>query len=106
MRTGGDAGFNLDGGHAELIAIPEAALSREPAALDHTQAASIGVTFVVGWLGLADHAVLQRGEDVAIVGVSGGVGGTVAQLARTLGAAHVIGIDRRPPAESSPAASH
>ena len=32
-------------------------------------------------------------------------GGAVAQLARALGAAHVIGIDRRRPAEGSPAAS-
>jgi NADPH:quinone reductase-like Zn-dependent oxidoreductase len=60
---------------------------------------------VVGWLGLADYAALHQGEDVAIVGVSGGVGGAVAQLARALGAARVIGIDRRPPAEGSPAAS-
>ncbi len=102
--TGGDAGFTLDGSHAELIAIPETALSRKPSRLDHAQAASIGITFVVGWLGLADYAALQKGENVAIVGVSGGVGGAVAQLARALGAAHVIGIDRCPPAEGSPAA--
>jgi NADPH:quinone reductase len=103
--TGGDAGFTLDGSHAELIAIPEAALSRKPSRLDHAQAASVGVTFVVAWLGLADYAAQKPGEDVAIVGVSGGVGGAVAQLARAHGAAHVIGIDRRPPAEASPAAS-
>src|SRR5271156_5309671 len=103
--TGGDAGFTLDGRHAELTAIPEAALSRKPSRLDYAQAASVGVTFVVGWMGLADYAALQQGEKVAIVGVSGGVGGAVAQLARALGAAHVIGIDRRPPAQGSPAAS-
>src|ERR1700730_5066175 len=40
-----------------------------------------------------------KGEDVVIVGVSGGVGGAVAQLARALGAAHVIGIARPRPAE-------
>jgi NADPH:quinone reductase len=103
--TGGDAGFTLDGSHAGLIAIPESALARRPAALDHDQAASVGVAFVVGWMGLADYAGLQKGEDVAIVGVSGGVGGAVAQLARALGARRVLGIDRRPPASVSPAAS-
>jgi NADPH:quinone reductase len=103
--TGGDAGFTLDGSHAELIAIPEAALVRKPAVLEPAQAASIGVTFVVGWLGLADYAGLQKGEVVAIVGVSGGVGGAVAQLARALGAGRILGIDRRPPPEDSPAAS-
>jgi NADPH:quinone reductase-like Zn-dependent oxidoreductase len=103
--TGGDAGFALDGSHAELIAVPESALSRRPAALNFAQAASVGVPFVVGWMGLADYAGLQRGEDVAIVGVSGGVGGAVAQLARAIGARRVLGIDRRPPAGGSPAAS-
>jgi len=103
--TGGDAGFTLDGSHAELVAIPEAALTRKPAMLDHAEAASIGVAFVVGWLGLADYARLRKGENVAIVGVSDGVGGAVAQLARALGARHIFGIDRHPPAEGSPAAS-
>jgi NADPH:quinone reductase len=71
--TGGDTGFTLDGSHAELIAIPEAALSHEPSRLDHAQAASIGVTFVVGWMGLADYAGIKKREAVAIVGISGGL---------------------------------
>jgi NADPH:quinone reductase len=103
--TGGDVGFTQDGSHAGLIAVPESALARRPAALDQAQAASVGVAFVVGWMGLADYAGLQKGEDVAIVGVSGGVGGAVAQLARALGARRVLGVDRRPPAGGSPAAS-
>jgi NADPH:quinone reductase len=103
--TGGDVGFTRDGSHAGLIAVPESALARRPAALDQAQAASVGVAFVVGWMGLADYAGLQKGEDVAIVGVSGGVGGAVAQLARALGARRVLGIDRRPPPGGSPAAS-
>jgi len=64
--TGGDAGFTLDGSHAELIAIPEAALARKPSRLDHAQAASVGVTFVVGWLGLADYAALKTREEVSL----------------------------------------
>jgi NADPH:quinone reductase len=103
--TGGDVGFTRDGSHAGLIAVPESALARRPAALDQAQAASVGVAFVVGWMGLADYAGLQKGEDVAIVGVSGGVGGAVAQLAGALGARRVLGIDRRPPSRGSPAVS-
>jgi len=57
--TGGDAGFTLDGSHAGLIAVPESALARRPAALDQAQAASVGVAFVVGWMGLADYAGLN-----------------------------------------------
>jgi NADPH:quinone reductase len=103
--TGGDVGFTRDGSHAGLIAVPESALARRPAALDQAQAASVGVAFVVSWMGLADYGGLQKGEDVAIVGVSGGVGGAVAQLAHALGARRVLGIDRRPPASGSPAAT-
>lgn len=103
--TGGDVGFTRDGSHAGLIAVPEPALARRPDVLDQAQAASVGVAFVVGWMGLAGYAGLQKDEDVAIIGVSGGVGGAVAQLARALGARGVLGIDRRPPAKNSPAAS-
>jgi NADPH:quinone reductase len=103
--TGGDMGFTRDGCHAGLIAVPDGALARRPVTLDHAHAASVGVPFVVGWMGLVDYAGLQKGEDVAIVGVSGGVGDAVAQLARALGARRVLGIDRRPPAEGSPAAT-
>jgi hypothetical protein len=84
--TGGDVGFTQDGSHAGLIAVAESAHARRPAALDQAQAASVGVAFVAGWKGLADYAGLKRGEDVAIVGVSGWVGGAVTQLARGLGA--------------------
>jgi NADPH:quinone reductase len=103
--TGGDVGFTRDGSHAGLIAVPELALARRPAALTHAQAACVGVAFVVGWMGLADYAGLQKGEDVAIIGVSGGVGRAVAQLARALGARRVLGIDRHPPASGATDAS-
>jgi NADPH:quinone reductase len=59
--TGGDVGFTRDGSHAGLIAVPESALARRPAALDQAQAASVGVAFVVSWMGLADYGGLQKG---------------------------------------------
>lgn len=101
--TGGDIGFTRNGTHAEFIEIPVAALARKPKALSHAQAASIGVNFVVGWLGTVDYAQLSAGETIAVIGVSGGVGGAVTQIARARGA-RVIGVGREAPDADSPAA--
>ncbi len=65
--------------------IPVAALTAKPARLSAAQAASVGVTSLVAWLGLIEYAALQPGETVAIIGVGGGRGlGGVAtcQMAR------------------------
>jgi len=101
--TGGDIGFTRDGTHAEFIEIPAAALCAKPAALDHAQAASIGVNFVVAWLGAVEYARVAAGETIAVIGLAGGVGGAVAQIAKARGA-RVIGIDRHAPPADAPAA--
>jgi NADPH2:quinone reductase len=51
-----------------------------------------------------ETAQLAAGETIAIFGVSGGVGGAVAQIARAVGA-KVIGVGRRPPGPETPAAA-
>lgn len=100
--TGGDIGFTRDGTHAEFVRVPVEALSRKPVNLSHEQAASIGVTFVVAWVGTIEYAKLAAGETIAVIGVSGGVGGAVTQIAKKAGA-RVIGIDRHAPSPDSPA---
>jgi NADPH:quinone reductase len=101
--TGGDIGFTRDGSHAEFIKVPVAALSRKPSTLSHEEASAIGVNFVVAWLGTVTYAQLTEGETIAVIGVGGGVGGAVTQIAKARGC-RVIGIDRAAPAEGSPAA--
>nr|WP_325502568.1 zinc-binding alcohol dehydrogenase family protein [Mycobacterium sp.] len=102
--TGGDVGFTRDGSHAELMSVPVEALVRKPERLGSDEASAVGVNFVVGWYGAVEMAQLAAGETIAIFGVSGGVGGAVAQIARALGAT-VIGVDRRPPGPETPAAA-
>ncbi|MGA9490057.1 MAG: zinc-binding alcohol dehydrogenase family protein [Mycobacterium sp.] len=102
--TGGDIGFTRDGSHAELIAVPVNALVRKPERLSFDEASTVGVNFVVAWYGAVETAELAGGETIAVFGVSGGVGGAVAQIADALGA-NVIGVDRRPPAPETPAAA-
>jgi NADPH:quinone reductase-like Zn-dependent oxidoreductase len=101
--TGGDVGFTLDGSHAELLAVPVEALARMPERLSFDQAATVGVNFVTAWLGAIEAAQLDKDETIAVFGVSGGVGGAVAQIAAARGA-RVIGIDRIPPRADAPAA--
>jgi NADPH:quinone reductase len=101
--TGGDTGFTRDGSHAQLMSVPVEALVRKPERLSFDQASTVGVNFVVAWYGAVEAAQLAAGETIAIFGVSGGVGGAVAQIAKAIGA-KVIGVDRRQPGPDTPAA--
>jgi NADPH:quinone reductase-like Zn-dependent oxidoreductase len=61
--------------------LPIEALVRKPTNLSFEQAASIGVNFVIARLGAIEYGGVQQGETVAVIGVGGGVGGAVAQIA-------------------------
>jgi len=84
--------------------VPVEALVRKPERLSFDEASTVGVNFVVAWYGGVETAQLVAGETIAIFGVSGGVGGAVAQIAHALGA-KVIGVDRRRPGPETPAAA-
>ncbi|WP_204366841.1 zinc-binding alcohol dehydrogenase family protein [Mycobacterium sp. UM_CSW] len=102
--TGGDVGFTRDGSHAELMSVPVEALAPKPESLTFDEASTVGVNFVVGWYGAVETAQLSEGETIVVFGVSGGVGGAVAQIGRARHAT-VIGVDRRPPGVDTPAAA-
>jgi NADPH:quinone reductase len=102
--TGGDTGFTRDGSHAELMSVPVDALVAKPERLSFDEASTVGVNFVVAWYGAVETAQLAAGETIAVFGVSGGVGGAVAQIAHALGAT-VIGVDRRNPGPETAAAA-
>jgi NADPH:quinone reductase len=96
--TGGDVGFTRDGPHAEKLTVPAASLARKPERLSFEEASAVGVNFVTAWLGAVEAAQLVKGETIAVFGVSGGVGGAVAQIAHALGS-QVIGADEHHPAD-------
>jgi NADPH:quinone reductase-like Zn-dependent oxidoreductase len=102
--TGGDIGFTLDGSHAELLRVPVSALAAKPESLSFAEASAVGVNFVVSWVGAVEIAKLEKGETIVVFGVTGGVGGAVAQIAHSLGA-RVIGVDRVAPSAGIPAAA-
>ena len=92
--AGGDIGFSRDGAHAEYIVVPEDGVSRKPAMLSFEEAAVVGVNFVTAWAGVHTAARLGAGETILVTGAAGGVGSSVVQLARWIGASS-IGLDRR-----------
>jgi NADPH:quinone reductase len=101
--TGGEIGYSINGSHAELIAVPVASLRRKPRTLSLEQAAAVGLTYLVAWLGLVEYAQVSAGETLVVIGANGGVGGAVAQIGKWRGA-RVIGTDRSPLAQAAPAA--
>jgi NADPH:quinone reductase len=97
----GNAGFTIDGSHAQYIMVPVASLRRKPETLSFDQAAAVGVTYLAAQRGLLDAGALRRGESLAIIGANGGVGSAAAQIARRLGASKIIGVDLREPDPAS-----
>ncbi|MGE3310798.1 MAG: NADPH:quinone reductase [Limisphaerales bacterium] len=74
------------GTFAELIAVDEAWAYPLPADVSHEQAAAAALVAITAHLGLVREARLAPGETLFIRGGSGGVGSTVLQMARALGA--------------------
>lgn len=74
------------GTFAEHAAVDEAWLHPIPAGVADEAAAAVALVGITAHLGLVRHAQLQRGETILVIGGSGGVGSTVVQMARALGA--------------------
>lgn len=82
----GDAVFGeASGAFAEYAVAPAKNLARKPTALSWNQAATVAWG-LAPWLGLVELGRLAQGEEVLIVGASGGVGTWAVQIARSRGA--------------------
>lgn len=91
--TGGDLGMTRDGTHARYLVLPVEALSRRPASVPVTAAATVGVPFVTAWEGLRRAGLAGPGQTVVVFGANGKVGQAAIQLATRAGA-HVVGVER------------
>jgi NADPH:quinone reductase-like Zn-dependent oxidoreductase len=82
----GDAVYGFGhGAFAEYIAMPETKLAPKPESLTFEQAAAVPLAAVTALQCLRAGGI-QAGQDVLIVGASGGVGTFAVQIARHLGA--------------------
>ncbi|MBB4717329.1 NADPH:quinone reductase-like Zn-dependent oxidoreductase [Streptomyces luteogriseus] len=78
------------GSHAEYVIAPVRALTRKPAAVDHTQAGALPLVSLTAWQALTEHAGLRPGQRVLIHAAAGGVGHVAVQIAKARGA-YVVG---------------
>ena len=75
-------GYGVDGGNAELLAVPEYAVIPIPDELGFDEAAAAPLVFLTAWHMLMARAHLQPGEDVLVLAASSGVGSAAVQIAR------------------------
>ena len=86
------AALLMNGGYAEQVAVPEAALVPVPDAVDDDQAAALLLQGLTAWSLLNLSARLQEGESVVVEAAAGGTGSLAVQLAKRAGAGRVIAL--------------
>jgi succinate semialdehyde reductase (NADPH) len=80
------------GGLAERAVMPARGVAALPDECKLTDSAIFGCALMTAYGAVAGVAQLARGESVAVFG-AGGVGGSVVQVARALGAGRIIAVD-------------
>jgi len=85
----------LVGGFAEFITVPADKLMEFPDDLSYIEAAAVPLVFQTAWRALVTQAQVGLGEDVLILGASGGVASAAIQIAKLAGA-RVIAVTSSP----------
>ncbi len=79
-------GSNGNGGNAEFIAANADKLMRIPDGFNFVTAAAAPLAYQTAWRAVVTRAKIQKGEDVLVLGASGGVAAAAIQISKMLGA--------------------
>src|SRR5574341_963405 len=79
-------GSNGDGGNAECVVANADKLMRLPQGFDFVTAAAAPLAYQTAWRAVVTRAKVQKGEDVLVLGASGGVAVAAIQISKMLGA--------------------
>lgn len=79
-------GSGGNGGNAELVVANADKLMRMPAGFDFVTAAAAPLAYQTAWRAVVTRAKVQQGEDVLVLGASGGVAVAAIQICKMLGA--------------------
>lgn len=83
----GDEVFGIGkGAFAEFALVPPDKLAPKPAHLTFEEAAAVPISALTALQAVRDHAKVEAGEKVLVVGASGGVGSFAVQIAKGYGA--------------------
>ena len=95
--TIGTAATDLSGNAlAEYVTVPARNLLKIPDSVDYGTAAAASLVFLTAWHSLITRGRLQAGENVLIVGASGGVNTASIQIAKLAGATvFVVGANKQ-----------
>src|SRR5918998_893849 len=87
MFRPGDEVFGIGkGSYAEYARAPEDKLAPKPASLTFEQAAVVAISGLTALQAVRDHGKVRPGQQVLVIGASGGVGSYAVQLAKAFGA--------------------
>jgi NADPH2:quinone reductase len=86
------AAMLANGGYAERVAVPRAALVPIPDEVSDDQAAGILLQGLTAWALLNVSARLRRGESIVVQAAAGGTGTLAVQLAKRAGAGRIIAL--------------
>ena len=86
FKPGDEVYGTCDGSFAEYARARAARLAPKPSNLSFEQAAAVPVSGLTALQAVRDHAKVQAGERVLIIGASGGVGTFAVQIAKAFGA--------------------
>ncbi len=79
-------GEHTDGGFTELVAVPAANVYRLPDHLSFEAAAALPVSYMTAWRAVVGRGRVRPGEDVLVLGASGGTASAAVQVAKLAGA--------------------
>lgn len=79
-------GSSGNGGNAEYVTANANKLMRMPDGFDFVTAAAAPLAYQTAWRAVVKRAKLQQGEDVLVLGASGGVAVAATQISKMLGA--------------------
>jgi alcohol dehydrogenase len=82
MVPEGALGENTQGALAEYVSVPEGNLIPLPDGVSFEQAAALPIAYGTAWKLLVDRGRVRVGENVLILGASGGVGTAAVQIAK------------------------